>query len=243
MKKAQFSLEFLLLLAVMFIIFTGFLAVTTTKILNAKDRERQQIAEDIAVTVRDEIEFANSLQDGYERTFTLPPKINGNTYTVTVLDNREIVVTYLDKEHVEFLPGGISGTVDVGLNTVRKENGIVYLSNSKDISFFVLKDVASALTFKENGNAVLQGTLQQNTAPVATADDEFIVKNSLGEDVLILNLATGNMVIKGTLFENQGLISNPLSDDFVVKSSNGEIVSYVNGNGDFYLKGVLTQGP
>ncbi|MCH8004566.1 MAG: hypothetical protein IH934_08120, partial [Nanoarchaeota archaeon] len=44
--NAQFAIEFIVLIAFMFLIFVGFIAVITTKILEAKDNERQGIAED-----------------------------------------------------------------------------------------------------------------------------------------------------------------------------------------------------
>ena len=59
--KAQFAIEFLILIAFMFFIFLGFIAVATTKILDAKDNERQQITEQIAAFAKNEIDVAVSL--------------------------------------------------------------------------------------------------------------------------------------------------------------------------------------
>ena len=127
-NKAQFAIEFIVLISFMFIIFLGFTAVITSKILDAKDSGRQQTAEDIAALAKNEIDLARSVSDGYNRTFNLPAAIEGNSFNISIIDNRELVVNYLDKEYVSFLQGSIIGTISPGKNTITKENGIVHLN-------------------------------------------------------------------------------------------------------------------
>jgi len=241
--KAQFAIEFIVLIAFMFLIFVGFIAVITTKILEAKDNERQGIVEDIATLVKNEIVLAKSVTDGYSRTFNLPPRIKGNIYSIEIIDNRELVVNYVDKEVVLFLPPNIQGNVNIGLNEIKKIDGVVYINNIQPPIPLVLlmKDAVNAISFKINGDVVLKGTLTPLTLPTPTADDEFIFKDSAGTPVALINLITGNMVIKGSLKEQQGIMSNPPSDDFIVKDSSGNIVAYIDDLGDFYLKGRLEQ--
>jgi len=126
--NSQFAIEFIVLTAFMFLVFLGVISVVTTKILEAKDKEREQIAEDIATLAKNEIDLARSVTDGYVRTFTLPNTINGNTYNIEILDDRELVVNYLDKEHVLFLQENVVGNLNVGKNTIRKEKNIVYVN-------------------------------------------------------------------------------------------------------------------
>ena len=296
-SKAQFAIEFIVLIAFMFIIFLGFMTIITSKILEAKENERQKIAEDIAILARDEIDLARSVSDGYIRTFTLPGKIEGNSYTIAIIDNRELVVNYLDKEHVLFLQDNVVGDLGNGLNEIRKFNGTVYISNiepptecgdgidndndglidlsdagcidasdndetncgdnvcegfescllcSSDCgscSLFRIRSVLfNVLSFTDNGNAVLKGSLQKNANPQPTADDEFIFKDRDGNSVAIVNLVTGNMFISGDLFENQATLTpSELNNDFIVKDASGNIVSYIDEPGNFYLKGTLTE--
>ena len=108
-NNAQFSIEFIVLIAFMFLVFLGFISAVTSRIIEAKENERQQIAEDIAALARNEIDIAKSMVDGYARNFNLPTKIKGNSYTIEIIDNRELVVKYLDKEYVEFIPEKICG--------------------------------------------------------------------------------------------------------------------------------------
>lgn len=130
-NNAQFAIEFIVLIAFMFLVFLGFIAVITTKILESKENERQGIAEDIAALVKNEIELAKSVTDGYNRTFNLPSKISGNMYNVEIIDNRELVVNYVDKEYVLFLQENIQGNVNSGSNTIRKEKGTIYINIPK----------------------------------------------------------------------------------------------------------------
>ena len=127
-NKAQFAMEFIVLISFMFIIFLGFTAVITSKILDARESGRQQNAEDIATLAKNEIDLAGSVSDGYVRNFNLPDTIEGNSYNISIIDNRELVVKYLDKEHVLFLQDNIRGNINSGKNTIRKENGIVYVN-------------------------------------------------------------------------------------------------------------------
>lgn len=127
-NKAQFAIEFIILIAFMFTIFLGFTAVITSKILDARESGKQQTAEDIATLAKNEIDLARSVSDGYTRTFNLPATIEGNSYGISIIDNRELVVKYLDKEYVLFLEGNVRGNINSGENTIRKENGIVYVN-------------------------------------------------------------------------------------------------------------------
>lgn len=132
--KAQFAIEFIVLIAFMFLIFLGFIAVITTKILEAKENERQGIAEDIATLVKNEIELAKSTTDGYTKNFNLPSKIGGNTYNVEIIANRELVVNYLDKEYVSFLPEKICGDIFIPNNEIDKEKGVICANSNLDLT-------------------------------------------------------------------------------------------------------------
>ena len=88
----------------------------------------------------------------------------------------------------------------------------------------------------------MRGTLNENyLSPPITASDEFIVNDVTGVAVAVINLETGNMFIKGSLFENQNSLSNPATDDFVLKDTNGNIFAYIEESGDFRIKGTLTE--
>ncbi|MBI2208069.1 hypothetical protein HYU50_01085 [Candidatus Woesearchaeota archaeon] len=297
-NKAQFAMEFVILISFMFIIFLSFIAVITSKILDARESERQQTAEDIATLAKNEIELAISVSDGYARVFTLPATIEGNSYDISIENSRELVVTYLDKEYVLFLEDNVVGNIVAGSNQIRKTDGVVYLQaaglecddaidNDGDLAVdmadagctgsldtdetncgdsvcegyescsicqadcgicpsvisLLMKSISNAMSFDITGNAILKGSLSQGIPnPPITNDDEFIFKDRDNNAVTVVNLVTGDMFIKGSLFENQeSLNPSAASNDFIVKDSSGNILSFIDETGNFYLKGALTQ--
>lgn len=131
-KKSQFSIEFVVLIAFMFLIFVVFIAVITSKVSESKENGRLRVAEDIATLAKNEIDLAKSAADGYSRNFELPAKISGNSYTIGIIDNREIVVNYIDKEHVLFLQENVCGDILIPSNEIDKENGVTCINSNLD---------------------------------------------------------------------------------------------------------------
>jgi hypothetical protein len=282
----------------MFIIFVGFFAIVSYRLAEQEEGKKHQKAESIATLVENEIKLAKYVNDGYERTFKLPTKIDGNNYNITIVDNRELVVNYFEYEHVLFLPENVIGNIGRGLNEIKKIDSIVYLNNniaecndgvdndgdgatdlddsgctdesdndetncgdgicegpenclicSSDCGtcpspiLLLMKGLSNVISFDSSGDVILKGTLDKlNPNPQPTADDEFILKDSGGNSVAIVNLVTGNMIIKGDLYQDQPTLTpSPSSNDFIVKDSSGEVVSYIDESGNFYLKGTLTE--
>ncbi len=132
-KKSQFTIEFAILISFMFIVFVGFFAIVSYKLNEARETEKQQKIGNIAVLVGNEIKLANSVNDGYVKTFKLPAKIDGNDYRISILENRELVVEYPllnpEYEYVLFLPANIRGNISTGLNELRKKGGTVLIRN------------------------------------------------------------------------------------------------------------------
>ena len=129
-RKAQFAIEFIILISFMFLVFLVFMSIISSKILEAKENERQQIAEDIAGLVKNEVQLA--ISNGYSRNFDVPNKIKGMDYDLEIIENRELVVNYIDKEYVSFLPEKVCGDVFIPNNEISKEEGIVCLNSNLD---------------------------------------------------------------------------------------------------------------
>ena len=320
--KGQSAIEFIILASFMLLVILGFFAVVSSNVLEAKDEGNRKTAEDIADFAYREIETAKSVNDGYVRVFEMPQTVNGINYSISIIGNRELVVNYLGNEHIRFLPSNVTGNLTIGLNQIKKLNGIVYINGTKGecnnnidddgdsltdsadpgcylncnyiqpsnfvfsfhesytcscsavakccpvlgignhytlfdngcgtgqcwsacLPFSILKlknNLFNVMTFISDGNVALKGTLQQNSNPSPTADDEFIVNDRNGNAVAIVNLITGNMFIKGTLQQNQAALSpSPANNNFIAKDSSGNVISYIDEAGNFLLKGNLTQ--
>lgn len=296
MRKSQSAIEFVILASFMLLVILGFFALTSSRVLEAKEEGNKKIAENIADLVYREIETAKSVNNGYIRVFTVPKTVNGAAYTINLTDNRELIVTYLGYEYIRFVPSNVSGNLSVGSVEIKKLDDVIYLrgisecndkidndgdglidmldpgcsdpadndeSNCGDsvctgnencarciidcgqcpvTEFEVKNSLSTVIRFYGDGNVILKGTLQQNTIPQATSDDEFIIRDSNGNNVAVINMATGNMFIKGTLQENQLTLNpSPTSSNFIVKNSDGIVVAYIDELGNFLLKGHLTQ--
>ena len=87
----------------------------------------------------------------------------------------------------------------------------------------------------EQGDLYLTGTLTESGTPTASGSDEFRIKDSNDTDVAIINLATGNMVIAGAVYEERTSMTG--ANHFIVKDSSGNAVAYIDDDGNLYLTG------
>ncbi|MHC4124208.1 MAG: right-handed parallel beta-helix repeat-containing protein [Planctomycetota bacterium] len=112
-----------------------------------------------------------------------------------------------------------------------------------DKAFSVLDSSdANMAIFDNMGNLFLKGTLDESTSHTATAVDEFIVEDSNGSELAIIDANDGNMYIDGQIFESQGTLTPSGTNNFIIEDSNGITVAYIDDpNGDLYLKGKLYQ--
>lgn len=244
-------MEFVLLTSIMLLLTVGFFAVSSSKIVRTQGETLDKVAEDIANFAYREIEMAKSTQDGYTRLFTMPETVNGVIYTINMTDNRELTVIYNDHEYTRFLPANVTGNISRGLNRISKSDGIVYLNSFQVIvpgplSVFLMKDPSNnAIRFDDQGNVTLRGNFNPGSSSASlaqTAIDEFVFRDTSGTNVVRINMNTGDMYIKGSLFEKQTSLNPVAGNNFIVKDSNSIVVSYLDNNGNFYLKGALHHG-
>ena len=126
--KSQSSMEFMVLATFMLLVIVGFFGVTSSKVLEAREDINRRIAEDIADFAYREIEIATAVNDGYKKSFSMPQNVNGVNYSINIVDNIELTVIYLDYEHVRFLPANVTGNITKGLNTISRNNSIIYIN-------------------------------------------------------------------------------------------------------------------
>ena len=127
--KSQSAMEFVMLSSFMLLIILGFFSLASSKMVDAKQEGNRKLAEDIAEFTDREIDTARSVNDGYSRIFEMPLRINGVNYSMNVIDDRELVVNYLDEEYVKFLPANVTGNILKGNNRIAKINGIILLNS------------------------------------------------------------------------------------------------------------------
>jgi hypothetical protein len=129
LKKSQSSLEFLLIITFMVMVFVSFFALANSKLGESQEQQVYGTATQLADLVVNQVELASGLNDGYSTTFTLPQNLEGASYAVSIIDERELVVVFNGYEHVEFLPMNITGNpLQFGLNVLWKRNGELELN-------------------------------------------------------------------------------------------------------------------
>jgi len=97
--------------------------------------------------------------------------------------------------------------------------------------------------FDDVGNLFLKGNLAQGGGvdrPTTSEDDEFIIQDSNGDLLAVINSESGDMAIYGSVKLNWTAPA-PGSDDFIMydDGSPAAPVAYIDESGDLYLKGQL----
>lgn len=127
-KKAQSSIEFLILVVAVLFFFVVFLFGLQNNI-GDKTRERNNLEfKELALTVQDEINLALEASEGYSRHFNIPEKLINRNYEINIVSGTVYVRT-LDNEFALALPvGNVTGNINKGDNFIRNINGRIFLN-------------------------------------------------------------------------------------------------------------------
>lgn len=125
-KRAQGSIEFLLMLGFALLFLVVMLEVISHKV-STLNKEKEQInLEDLALSIQKELEIADKSPDGYIREFKLPETLNRKEYDMTIQE-RELYVSNARGGITLYIPK-VQGQFNKGDNTIRKNEGIVYVN-------------------------------------------------------------------------------------------------------------------
>lgn len=111
----------------MMLVFVVIFIVIQQKTADLKDSQTNKQAEALATVVKTEVELAFSVHEGYRKCFWLPEYINGEEYTVEIIDNIEIVVNYKNKRYLAFLTTNITGQLFKDDNIIIKNSSGVFI--------------------------------------------------------------------------------------------------------------------
>ncbi len=140
--KAQSSIEASLIISFMMFVLVAFVAVVLKRGEYLKYKENEDAIQRLAELIKREIEFADHVETGYTRNFTLPSNFAGLRYNITLINSTmlnanysELVVTALNTSKsiaaVELLPKNVTGNICSGYNY---KNIIKKLSDRVEIS-------------------------------------------------------------------------------------------------------------
>ncbi len=128
-KKAQSAIEFVVILAGVMLFFGVFLASVELNRSDKTEQTRVAMLNDIALTIKDEINLAVSSTDGYSRQFIVPTNVMGVPINVTIAGRAIYAITEDGKHALSQQPlTVVVGDVCVGSNVIEKINGTIYLN-------------------------------------------------------------------------------------------------------------------
>lgn len=126
--RAQSAIEFMVLIgAVMFFFTLFFIAIHDSMSEKIKEQNKIKI-EETANQIKQEIDFAFESTDGYQRSFTIPERVNNKEIDVSIIEGAVYLKTLDDKYAVAIPTHNVTGDLAIGLNTIRKQGGIIYLN-------------------------------------------------------------------------------------------------------------------
>jgi len=126
--KGQSALEFAILIGAVIFLFVLFVFGISSNITGKAIERRNIIVEDIAGSVRDEINLASVSSDGYYREFTLPGKALNQEYDM-MIDGSVLYIELPDGGYGLSIPvSNVIGQPAPGTNIIKKIDGVVYLN-------------------------------------------------------------------------------------------------------------------
>jgi len=137
MKTSQSSLELITVIVFMLLLFTILSFLMGHKLGDTQAHENRLLLKEVADVVTSEIDLAMSVEEGYHRTFSLPSRLNGIDYNMTILydpavDHKELILYFVnyseDYEYIEFLPKNLDGNIIKGENNIFKSGILVCLN-------------------------------------------------------------------------------------------------------------------
>lgn len=127
-SKAQAAVEFVTFVGVAIVLLMLFLGVSIYYLNLSYQREIVQSAEDLSRLIKNEINLAAVVENGYSRDVDLPAQIKGKDYLIMVgeastSEKREVVINFEGVEVVEQLavdiPSGVQFTLAEAKTGVR----------------------------------------------------------------------------------------------------------------------------
>ncbi len=132
-RKAQSSTEFTVLTSFMLLIFIVFFILIQQKMVQLQEDRNLETIRQIGDIINNEINLAESTQDGYSRVFSLPITLGNDPYGVE-FQQGEIIITYKDITYPLFLSIAVENySLSPGENRISHLNDTITLVNRTSI--------------------------------------------------------------------------------------------------------------
>ncbi len=81
-KQGQVAMEFMMVIGIATLIFVFVIVIVLETQTKLAKSQRSTLAEDLALSLRQQIQIAKESRPGYKHSFVIPPTIEGTTYTL-----------------------------------------------------------------------------------------------------------------------------------------------------------------
>lgn len=128
--KAQVGIEFILITIFSLFMLLVLLSSITSISANKSKQKAYFEVNDIAASIQQEILLASELHDGYRREFYVPETVRNLEYSLflgNASSGNHLRVAFDTQERYYLLPP-INGSIQKGINVLRKEEGLLYLN-------------------------------------------------------------------------------------------------------------------
>jgi len=121
-KKSQSSVEFIILITFMMVVFTLVAVFVQKRIVDVHDEKTRDSVDQLKNIVFNELEIAESMPVNYSREFYLPPYLVGSDYTIDVDKGVELIINFRGEAYVYFFPIDMNllSNLNVGINIITK---------------------------------------------------------------------------------------------------------------------------
>lgn len=134
-RKAQSALEFVMLTSVALVGISVLIIAAQSMLLDVQHDQDEQVMGALLDAIVSELALADSQPAGYERTYTMPYSIDGVPYTIDVLEENNAAqasdglrINYKDHQFLFFVAQNITGTINPGVNTLTRAQGVIILN-------------------------------------------------------------------------------------------------------------------
>lgn len=226
-KKAQISMEFILLFSLIFASLIVFIYSINKRVIEIDKREENLILRNLVNDIEKEVILAASVKNNYLRRFNLPNRISGSTYNMT-LDKDVLIIHLIEndevkKEYVSILPRPVKGGFIEDIN----ENTTGHCITKNDFDGIRISNNQASISSNESDLTI--GETFEIVVSLNCVEDIRSVRFTLKYDPEYIHpIKENNRVV----VEPMSLIvksPNPLFEEFIFDTSySGEFIAQGN---------------
>lgn len=128
MKSGQSAVEFMIIIGGILVFVIGFFVAIEINRADSVYEKRTTYMEDVALSIKDEINLAHSASDGYSRNFRVPGNAFGLEFNATIREDFVYLQSADGRHSMAYPILNVTGDVEMGNNLIEKINGTVYLN-------------------------------------------------------------------------------------------------------------------